>query len=695
MLPVILVACGTTEKPQEEVNPLLLEFNTPFGVPPFEQISAEHYLPAYKAALAEHMEDINAIINNSEPADFENTIVAYDRAGKLLSRISPVFGGLRGAHSNPELQEVAREITPILTGHFNEVRFNQALFERIKSVYEQRNDLGLDREKMNLVDKIYNDFARNGAALPEEAREELKAINQEISMVSLQLGENLLAENSNFKLVLENEEELVGLPEGVIAAAADEAKKAGMEGKWVFTLAKPSWTPFLQFSERRDLREKLYRGYFMRGDNDNEHDNKAPFIELMKLRRKMANMLGYDNYAEYFIADQMAETPQNVYDFLYQIWEPSLKVAKAERAEQQALVDASGENFKIESWDWWYYAEKIRKSKYDLDNDEIKPYFAIENVQKGIFLLSEKLFGLRFEKRTDIPIYHPEVEAFEVINREGNHQGVLLIDPFPRPEKRSGAWCGTYRGARYDENGEKVAPIVTIVMNFTRPVGDQPALLSWDETTTYFHEFGHALHNLFSDGQYSRTGRSVPRDFVELPSQILENWAGESELLKEYAFHYQTGEVIPQELIDKLNNASLFNQGFENTEYVAAAILDMDWHTIPLQDDVNVRDFEKSTFARIGLIDEIIPRYRTTNFGHIHSTGYAAGYYVYRWAAVLDADAFNAFKESGDLFNQELAEKYRKYILAENGLWEGMEAYVKFRGKEPSIDPFLERSGLK
>lgn len=696
LLPALLLAaCSTNEKPAERTNPLLSEFNTPFGVPPFDKIDNEDFLPAYQEAIAQHKADVEAIVNNEAAPDFENTIAAYDRSGRLMSKISPIFGGLRGAHTNPRLQELAREITPILTAHFNEVRFNQQLFERIKAVYEQRESLGLDREQLRLTEKIYDDFARNGASLPEEQREELKALNQQLSMLSLKLGENLLAENNAFKLILESEEELAGLPENVIAAAADEARKAGMEGKWVFTLAKPSWIPFLQFSERRDLREKIYTAYINRGDNNNEHDNKAPFLELMNLRRKQANMLGYDNYAAYFIADQMAQTPANVYDFLYKIWTPSLKRAKMERDEQQAIINKRGENFTLASWDWWYYSEIVRKEKYDLNEDELKPYFSIEKVKEGNFLLSKKLFGLDFVKRTDIPVYHPEVEAYEVLNRDGTHQGVLFIDPHPRPEKRSGAWCGTYRSSGYDEQGNRISPVVTIVMNFTRPVGDQPALLSFDETLTYFHEFGHALHNLFADGRYNRTSRSVPRDFVELPSQILENWAAEPAFLKEYAFHYQTGEVIPDALIAKLENASNFNQGFENAEYVAAAILDMDWHTTPLASGTDVNAFEKATLTRIGLFDQIVPRYRTTNFGHIHSTGYAAGYYVYRWAGVLDSDAFMAFKESGDLFNQDLAEKFRKYILAENSLWEGMDAYVRFRGKEPSIDPFLIRSGLK
>lgn len=680
-------------KPSQD-NPLLADFNTPFGAPPFDKIQNEHFMPAYDEAIKVNTAEIEAIVNNSEAPNFENTIVAYDNAGELLGRISSIFGGLNGANTNPGLQEIAKESTPMLSAHRNSIRFNEKLFDRIKTVYEQRNELSLDREQMRLVEKIYDDFARNGAALPEAERNELKAINERSSMVSLQLSQNLLAENNGFKLVIDNEADLAGLPANVISAAAEEAKAAGEEGKWVFTLAKPSWTPFLQFSERRDLREKLYRAYFMRGDNNNETDNKALFIELITLRQKMAELLGYKNYAEYFISDQMAENPQNVYDFLYQIWEPSIARAKAERDDMQAIIDREGKGFKLESWDWWHYAEIVRAEKYDLNEDELKPYFTLDNVREGIFKLTNNLFGLTYIKRTDVPVYHPEVEAFEVIDNDGTHLGLLYIDPHPRASKRSGAWCGTYRNGTW-KDGQKTAPIVTIVMNFTRPTGDKPAMLSWDETSTYFHEFGHALHNLFADGKYKRTSRSVPRDFVELPSQILENWAGEPELLKTYALHYETGEPIPDILIEKLGNSKYFNQGFDNSEYIAAAIVDMDWHTSAIAPDTDVNAFENATLERIGLVSEIIPRYRTPNFGHIFGTGYAAGYYVYRWAGVLDADAFMAFKESGDLYNQELAAKFRKYVLAENALWEGMDAYVKFRGHEPSIDAFLERSGLK
>ncbi|HQH13898.1 MAG TPA: M3 family metallopeptidase [Bacteroidales bacterium] len=678
--------------PKQE-NPLLSEFTAPFGSPPFDKITIDHYLPAFEEAIKVHQSEIDAIVNNDEPAGFDNTIVAFDKSGELLSQIGSIFSGLNGANTSPEMQELAKTTTPLLTAHRNEIRFNQQLFEKIKTVYEQRAELNLDQEQNRLVEKIYDDFARNGAALPEEQRNELKALSERLSMLSLELGQNLLAENNDFKLIIDNEEDLAGLPPSVIDAAADEAKNSGNEGKWVFTLAKPSWIPFLQFSERRDLREKLYRAYYMRGDNNNKTDNKKPFIELMQLRQKMAEILGYKNYAEYFISDQMAKTPENVYEFLYKVWEPSIARAKSERDELQAIIDREGNGFQLESWDWWYYAELVRKEKYDLNEDELKQYLTLDNVREGIFKLTNNLYGLTYQKRTDVPVYHPEVEAFEVKDNDGSHLGLLFIDPHPRPGKRGGAWCGTYRSGSW-KNGERVSPIVTMVMNFTRPTESQPALLSWDETTTYFHEFGHALHNLFANGKYNRTSRSVPRDFVELPSQILENWASDPELLKTYAIHYQTGEPMPDELIYKLQNSKYFNQGFENAEYLAAAILDMDWHTLAVTDQTDVNEFEKETLDRIGLIKEIIPRYRTTNFNHIFGSGYAAGYYVYRWAGVLDADAFAAFKESGDLYNQELAAKFRKYILAENSLWEGMEAYSKFRGHEPSIEPFLERSGL-
>ena len=678
----------------QQRNPLLTDYNTPFDAPPFDRIDDEHFLPAIEEGIRQHQAEIDAIVNNPEPPTFENTIVAYDQAGSLLSRVSLVFGGLRGAETNPRLQEIARESTPLLSAHSTSIRMNQDLFERIHAVYEQRNELDLDLEQMRVVEQYYRDFERSGAALPEEKRQKLSELSERMSMVSLQLGENQLAETNAFQLKLETEDDLAGLPASVRAAAADAAEKAGVDALGIVTLHNPSWIPFLQHSERRDLREKVFTAYFMRGDNDNEYDNKDLFAELMQLRQEMSRLLGFNNYAEYFQDIQMAENPKNVYDFLFEIWEPALALAKRERDEMQVMIDREGGNFKLEPWDWWFYAEKLRKEKYDLDEAELRPYFAIENVKKGNFLLANKLFGLTFEARPEVPVYHEEVEAYEVLDRDGSHLGILYIDPHPRPGKRGGAWCGTYRSGAY-EDGEKIYPIVTIVMNFSRPSGDKPALLSWDETTTYFHEFGHALHNFFADGRYRRTSRSVPRDFVELPSQILENWAAEPALLNEYALHFETGEPMPEYLQQKMRNAEYFNQGFINAEYIAAAILDMDWHTAEHVGDIDVRAFEETSLRNMGLIQEIKPRYRTTYFGHIFGTGYAAGYYVYRWAGVLDADAFMAFKDSGDLFNQELAERFRKYILAENALRSGMDAYIEFRGEEPSIEPFLIRSGLK
>ena len=692
VLPALLLASCAQQTTMK--NPFLEEFKTEFGVPPFHLIEEAHYLPAFIEGMAQEKAEIDAIINNPEEPGFENTIVAFDNTGEIMRRVGGVFYRLNGANTNPNMQAIARELTPLTSAHSNSIRLNEKLFDRIKAVYDKRETLDLDIEQLRLVEKIYDDFARNGAALPGDQRERLKEINERMSMVSLQLGENVLAETNGFQLIIEDPADLAGLPDNVISAAADEAKRVDMEGKWVFTLHKPSWIPFLQFSERRELREKIYRAYFMRGDNDNEHDNKALFAELLKLRDERSKMLGFNNYAEFATDVNMAKNPENVYNFLYQVWKPALKIAKQERRDKQKIIDVEGGRYRLESWDWWYYAEKLRKEKYDLDEDELKPYFTKDNVVNGVFYLCERLYGLTFKRHYDLPVYHEDVEVYEVFDHDGSHLGLLYNDYYPRPGKRAGAWCGTFRSGAY-EDGRKIYPIVTIVCNFAHPAGDKPAMWSWDETTTYFHEFGHALHNLFADGQYRRTSRSVPRDFVELPSQVLENWAGEPEMLKVYALHYETGEPMPDELINKLQNSAHFNQGFNTVEYVAAAILDMDYHTMDVSGNLDVNNTEMASMKRIGLIEEIIPRYRTTYFNHIFGSGYAAGYYVYLWAGVLDADAFEAFRESGDLYNRELAAKFRKHILAENALGEGMEQYVKFRGGEPSIDPLLRQRGLK
>jgi len=511
-------------------------------------------------------------------------------------------------------------------------------------------------------------------------------------MLGLKFGENTLAEtNKNFKMVVNNEADLKGLPSDVIIAAAELAKKAGMEGKWIFTLQKPSMLPFLQFAENRGLREKLYKGYTSRGNNNNANDNKETLGKIVKLRDQRAKLLGYANHAAYTVDINMAKTPETINNFLMKLWAPALDRAKLERADMQTMINKEGGKFKLAMWDWWFYAEKVRKAKYDLDEAQLKPYFKLENVIDGMIYVANKLYGVKFIKRTDIPVYNEEAIAYEVQEANGKHIGVFYMDFHPRPGKNAGAWCTGYRSQSY-KDGQRITPVVSIVCNFTRPSGNTPALLSFDEVTTLFHESGHAFHSLFADGLYRRTARDVPRDFVELPSQIMENWASEPEVLRVYAKHYQTGKVIPEELINKLSKSAQFNQGFETVEYLAASLLDMDWHTKAFNGDVE--SFEKASMDKIGLIDEIVPRYRSTYFSHIFSGGYSAGYYVYIWAAVLDADAFNAFKQTGNIFNPEYAAKFRT-LLTKCGSDEGMTIYKNFRGQEPSIEPLLKRRGLK
>ncbi len=697
-IPVILflllaiIACNTTTKKESMNNPFFETYDTPFQVPPFDLIELDHYVPAFDEAIKQQQAEIEVITSNTDEATFDNTILAFDKSGELLTRVASVFFNLNSANTNPDMQALAREISPKVTAHSDNIMLNKELFVRVKAVYEQRNELGLDAESLRLVEKFYKDFERNGANLDDAAQEKLRALNQELSKLKLKFSENLLAEtNTNFKLVVEDEKDLAGLSDGSIAAAAAQAKKDSMEGKWVFTLQKPSMIPFLQYAENRELREELYRGYFMRGNNNDEFDNKEVMATIVKLRKEKAELLGFKDFASYIIDKNMAKTPENVYDFLHKLWEPALKRSKDELKEMQAIIDREGGNFKLQSWDWWYYAEKLRKEKYQLDESAIKPYFSLDNVTEGVFYVCNKLYGIQFKKRDDVPVYHSEAVAYEVQEADGTHIGVLYMDFHPRDSKRVGAWCTSYRDQAYENGKKSQYPIASIVCNFTRPTGDTPALLSFDEVTTYFHEFGHALHVLFTDGPYQRTAGNVPRDFVELPSQVMENWAAEPEVLKVYAKHYETGEVIPNELVDKIVKSGHFNQGFATVEYLAASLLDLDWHTKEF--DADVLAFEKEAMDNIKLIDEIIPRYRTTYFGHIASS-YAAGYYVYIWAGVLDTDAFAAFKESGDLFNPELAAKFRT-LLAKSGSDEGMNIYRAFRGQEPSTEHLLKKRGLK
>jgi len=690
---LIFSSCNQKKAPQKDMNnPFFKEYTTPFQVPPFNEIKLEHYMPATEEGIAEQGAEIKAITDNKEEATFNNTILALDLSGDLLNNVGNVFFNLNSANTNDEMQALAREITPKLSAHRDNIMLNKDLFKRVKAVYEKRNDLKLDAEQLRVVEKYYQDFERSGANLPEDKQAELRKLNDELSMAELKFGENALAEtNKNFKLVIDNEADLKGLPADVIAAAAELAKKDSLAGKWVFTLQKPSMLPFLQYAENRALREKLYKGYLMRGNNGNANDNKEVLSKLVKLREQKAKLLGFSNWAAYIVDVNMAKTPGKVNEFLMKLWTPALARAKKERDDMQATIDKEGGKFKLDLWDWWFYAEKVRKAKYDLDEAQLKPYFKLENVVDGLIYTANKLYGIKFIKRTDLPIYDPEVMTYEVQEANGKHIGIFYMDFHPRAGKSNGAWCTSFRNQSY-KDGKMITPVVSIVCNFTRPAGDVPALLSFDEVTTLFHESGHALHGLFTDGPYRRTAGNVPNDFVELPSQIMENWASEPEVLRVYAKHYKTGEVIPEALITKLEKSAQFNQGFETTELLAASLLDMDWHTLPF--DGNVEAFEKASMDKIGLIPEIAPRYRSTYFSHIFSGGYSAGYYVYTWAAVLDADAFDAFKQSGNIFNPEIAAKFRT-LLTKSGSDEGMTIYKNFRGQEPSIEPLLKRRGLK
>lgn len=675
-------------------NPLLGEFKTPFGTPPFDKIKEEHYMPAFKKAIEMHKKEIEAIVKNTAAPDFDNTVKAFDKSGLLLSRVQFIFSAMNSANTNEKMQALAKEIRPMLSAHNDAIMMNPELFKRVKAVYDQKDKLELKEDQASLLKYFYKEFIKGGSGLPADKQAQLKDINKKLSVLELKFGENILKETNRFKMVIEKKEDLDGLPDSVISAAAEAAKERKLEGKWVFTLHKPSLIPFLQFSTKRELREKMFKGYIMRCDHNDELDNKEVIKKLMKLRTEKAKLLSYKNYAEYMLDVRMAKKPKAVYDLLNKLWTPALAMAKKEAKELQAMIDKEGGKFKLQPWDWWYYAEKLRNEKYDLDDKVLRPYFKLENVRDGAFYVASKLYNIKFIERKDIPTYHKDVQVFEVQHADGKHIGIIYLDFFPRASKRGGAWMNELRKQEV-RDGKFITPIVTNNGNFTKPTGDMPSLLSFDEVETLFHEFGHGLHGLLSNNTYfTISGTDVPMDFVELPSQIMEHWVFEPDVLKVYAKHYKTGEVIPQELVDKIRAAGLFNQGFATVEYLAASFLDMDWHTAELKDDVDVNKFEKESLDKIGLIPEIVTRYRTTYFNHIFSSIYPAGYYSYIWAAVLDADAFQAFKETS-LFDQETAKKFREHVLSKGGSAEPMVLYKRFRGKEPSIEPLLKKRGLK
>ena len=696
-LAVVLGACNSSKKSDvadAAPNPFFTEYTTPFGVPPFDKIEVAHYKPAFEKGMEEQKKEIDAIVNNPEEPTFENTIVALDRSGELLTKVMYAFSGQSSVNTTDEIQALEQELYPVLSAHSDDISLNPALFTRVKAVYDKQASMNLNKEQKKLLEETYKGFVRGGANLDADKQARLRELNEKISVLELTFGQNVLKETNAFKLVVDNKEDLAGLPESLIAAAAETAAADSMEGKWIFTLHNPSVMPFLQYADNRALREKIFKAYINRGNNSNGNDNKNVVKELVAARLDKAKLLGYEDFAAFVLDENMAKNEKNVYNLLDQIWTPALKKAKEELADINAEIKKEGGNFEAEGWDWRYYADKARQAKFNMDENEVRPYLELNHVREGAFYVANKLYGITFTEIKDIPKPDPDAFAFECKDKDGSSLGVLYMDFYTRPGKGGGAWCGGYRDQSY-KDGKKVLPVVTTVFNFSKPAAGQPALLSADEAETVFHEFGHALHGLFADVHYTGVA-GVPRDFVELPSQVMEHWVFEPEVLKVYAKHYQTGEVIPQELVDKIVKSSKYGQGFATVEYLAASLLDMDYHTLKEQlPGMDIEAFEAEAMNKRGLIRQIPPRYRTTYFGHTMEGGYTAGYYSYIWAEVLDADAFEAYKETGDIFNPEVASKFRKYVLTPGGIDDAMDMYKNFRGKEPGIEPLLKNRWLK
>lgn len=674
-------------------NPLLAEWHTEFKVPPFDLIESGDYLPAFREAMEMEKAEIEAIVNNPEGPTFANTIEALEQSGKMLTRVSRVFGAVNGAHTNDTLQETARTLAPERANHSTDIILNADLWARVKAVWDQRDELDLGPEQSKLLEETHKGFVRAGADLTGEAKVRMREINSEMAELTTQFGENVLNATNAYELHVTDTVDLGNLPPNLVSLAAEEARNRGHDSGWSFTLQRPSINPFLESSPNRELRRDIFMGYAMRANNDNEHDNKEILARIAALRAEAAALRAYPTHAHYIISDNMAETPERVMDFLMQVWEPALEVAKQERDDMQALMNEEGVAGDLEAWDWRHYTERVRKARFDLDPQELLPYFEVGAVRDGVFMVANNLYGITFHQRDDLPRWHPDQQVFEVREADGSHLGVLYMDFFSRPSKRGGAWMNSL--SKQGRLGEETYPIVTTNLNFAAPSGGGPALITFDNAITLAHEMGHALHGLLSDVTYeSLGGTSVARDFVEFGSQIMENWMGEPEVLRQYAKHYEKGEPLPDEYIQKLQDSGTFNQGFVTVEYVAASLLDMGWHLLeePVEHDADA--FEAAEMNRIGLIEEIIPRYRSTYFNHIFSGGYSAGYYVYLWAEVLDKDAFQAFKETGDLFDRETGQRLRDEILSRGGTLPGMELFVNFRGREPGIEALLEARGL-
>ena len=687
-------ACKKSDKPDLSNNPFMKEWDTPYGVPPFDKIKTTDYLPAIQEGMRQQAEIIEQICENKEAPTFANTLIPYEYSGELLNKVTAVFMNLAECMNSPEMERLSDTIIPMLTRHGDDIMLNDKLFEKIKIVYDNRDKENLNAEQLRLLEVTYKDFVRGGANVPANKQALFRDINEKLSSLTLKFGNNVLGATNSYALFVDNEEDLAGLTEGQLAAAKEAAD--GMEnakGKYAFTVHIPSMEPFLQNCQNRELRKKLWTAYSTRC-LDGEYSNKEIINEIVKLRLEKAQILGFDNYANYVLDDCMAQNDKNVYNLLMQVWKPALAKAKEEAALYQKMMKEDGIEGSLQPYDWRYYAEKLRKEQYDLNDEDIRPYLALDSARKGLFYVCERLYGLTFKENTEIPVYHKDVKAYEVID-DNNVIAVVYMDFFPRESKRSGAWMTNFREQYYDRDGKNHIPVVSLVFNFTKPVGDKPALLNIDETQTLYHEFGHALHSILSRCHYpSLSGTNVPRDFVEMPSQFMEHFAFEPEVLKVYAHHYETGEPIPDELVEKIERAATYGQGFINTELLAASILDMDYHTVTSPVNIKLPDYENQQMAKIGLIPSIISRYRSPYFQHIFAGGYGAGYYSYTWAAVLDNDAYQCFKDHG-IFDPATATSFRTNILERGNTADAMTLYVAFRGHEPSIEPLLKNRGLK
>ncbi len=675
-------------------NPLLNSFDTPFQTPPFSLIENQHYKPAVESLIASTKQEIEQITNQSEGPTFANTVESLEGAGRRLDEVAEIFFNLNSAETSDEMQQLAVEISPMLTAFNNDIMQDEKLFARVKAVYDQKDTLNLTPEQAMLLTKTYKGFIRSGANLSGADKERFREISMELSKTTLKFGENVLAETNNFELLLDKEEDLKGIPTGIKNQAAEAAKAAGQEGKWLFTLHAPSYIPFVEYADNRALREKMYRAFASKAFKDNAYDNKDLVLKIVKLRTELANLLGYTTYADYVLEERMAESPERVNAFLQELLSKSLEKAKEEVEEIKQFIKKSGDNIELERWDWAYYAQKLKKATFDLNDEMLRPYFKLENCMQGIFTVANKLFGLSFTENNDIPVYHKDVQAYEVTDESGKHIAVFYADFFPRKGKRGGAWMTSFRGQWRDTEDHR--PVVSIVCNFTPPSKDKPSLLTYDEVNTLFHEFGHALHGMLADGTYkSLSGTSVYWDFVELPSQIMENWLEEKECLDLFATHYETGEAIPEELVQKIKDSSKFHAAYQTVRQLTFGIMDMAWHSLEQADAVtDVQAFESEATANTELFNKVEGTCLSTQFSHIFQGGYAAGYYSYKWAEVLDADAFSLFKEKG-IFDKETAMSFKNNILSRGGSEHPMELYKRFRGQEPSLDALLERSGLK